>query len=282
MILNPRWNPKNKFCVLTLHYSADPEKNTPEWIAKEKAGTSERGWKREYEIDYDTFEGKAVFPEFTQHHIKTFEYEPMPIKFVYRGWDFGYHHPAVTIAWINEFDQLLVRKEILGNDEGIKDFGTRVIHICRNEFPNAKWIDACDPAGHQKNDKSEFTSVEVLGSLGVYPTSKPSNIQEKLEILRQRLKIRNDGKYGLLIHPECTRLINGFKGGYRYAEDIEGKVSDEVPIKDNYYDNIFDSLEYMMTNTFELAPDKRETGLQEQSTKNDIMSSRMSDVNEYF
>lgn len=255
MILKPRWNQKNKFCVLRLHYTADPEKNKPEWIENAKRGISERSWNREYEIDYDTFEGKPVFEGFKEDlHIGHFEYEPMPTKYVYRGWDFGYHRPAVAIGWINEEDQLLVKREILGEDEGIKDFGTRVLNISNSEFPNAKWLDACDPAGHQKTDKSEFTSVEVLNSIGIYPTSRPSNIQEKLEIVRQRLLRRNDGKVGMLVHPDCKRIINGFKGGYRYPEEKEGQPFKEEPLKDNYYDNIFDAMEYLMTNFLELAP----------------------------
>lgn len=281
MILNPRWNAKNKFCVLRLHYSADPDKSTPEWIEQAKRGISEKSWNREYEIDYDTFEGKPVFPEFREDlHIGTFTYEPMPTKTLYRGWDFGYHRPAVTIAWMNPDDQLIVKREILGKDEGIKEFGKRVLVICMTEFPNANWIDACDPAGHQKNDKSEFTSVEVLNTLGVFPTSKPSNIQEKLEVLRQRLLRRNDGKVGLMVDTSCMRLINGFKGGYRYQEVKEGQPEQEHPLKDNYYDNIFDSLEYLSTNFLELAPVRGEVSHQDGA--NDIMRSRSSSVNEYF
>lgn len=281
MILNPRWNPKNKFCVLRLHYSADPEKNTPEWKEIAHRGLTDRQWNREYEIDYDTFSGKPVFPEFREDlHIGTFTYEPMPTKTLYRGWDFGYHRPAVAVAWLNEFDQLITKREILGKDEGVKEFGNRVLNICATEFPNAKWIDAADPAGHQKNDKSEFTSIEVLNQIGVFPTSKPSHIAEKLEIMRQRLKMRNDGKVGIIVDSGCTRIINGFKGGYRYAEVKEGQPEKEEPLKDNYYDNIFDALLYLMTNFLELAPtnnlDRTDT------VANDIMRSRQVNINEYF
>jgi len=281
MILKPRWNPKNKFCVLRLHYSVDPDKNNKEWIENAKRGISDRSWNREYEIDYDTFEGKPVFEMFKEDlHIANFDFEPMPTKFVYRGWDFGYHRPAVTIGWMNEEDQFLVRREILGEDEGIKDFGTRVLNISNNEFPNAKWLDACDPAGHQKTDKSEFTSVEVLNSLGIYPTSKPSNIQEKLEIVRQRLLRRNDGKVGLLIHPDCKRIINGFKGGYRFPEEKQGQPLKEEPLKDNYYDNIFDSMEYLLTNFLELAPIVG--GSEQTGGVNDIMRDKGMSIGEYF
>lgn len=269
MILQPRWNPKNKFCVVRLHYSCDPEKNTPEWIEMAKRGMSPRSWNREYEIDYDTFEGQPVFDTFREDlHIQSFEYDPSWGRALMRGWDFGYHRPAVTIAWLNEFDQLMVRREILGKDEGISDFAKRVLVISQTEFPNAKWLDSCDPAGHQKNDKSDKTSVQVLNELGVYPTSKPSNIAEKLEIVRQRLKMRNDGLVGVVFHPSCTRLINGFKGGYRYPEAKQG-VTVEDPLKDNYYDNIQDSFQYLCTNFLTLAPNGQTVA---QQTNNTIMS----------
>ncbi len=232
------FNPKNKFCIARVHYAADPDKSTAEWIAKAKEGISEKSWEREYEISYDTFEGKAVYEGFTEQHIHEFEYSVEQVQYVYRGWDFGYHHPAVVTAFMNESDQMCVRTEVLGANEGIKDFALRVKQICQSKFPNAQWLDSCDPAGHQRTDKAEFTSVQVLNSLGIYPTSKASNINEGLEIIRQRLLRRNDGKYGMLFHPDCKILIDAFKGGYRYPERKEGVAEQEMPLKDGFYDHL--------------------------------------------
>jgi hypothetical protein len=279
------WNTKNKFCIAKVHYTADPDKNTSQWIEMAKQGSSERSWNREYEIAYDVFEGKAVYEDFREFkegqpwHVREFEYDPKTVEYVYRGWDFGYHHPAALMAFINQSDQFCVRAEVLGENEGIKEFGTRVKNFSQSLFPNAKWLDCCDPAGHQKSDKSEFTSVEVLNSLGIFPTSKPSSIDEGLEILRQRLLLRNDGKLGVIYHPDCKVLIDAKKGGYRYPEYKEGTPEKEAPFKDGYYDHLCDTERYIAVNYLELAPTG---GRSETSATNSIMRGSSLDVGEYF
>lgn len=262
------WNLKNKFCVARVHYSCDEEKNVPAWIEEAKKGISERSWNREYEIAYDVFDGKPVYDSFSDEHIQTFEFNREKTDYIYRGWDFGYHHPFTVFAFINEHDQLCVRSEIMGSDEYIKEFGTRVKHFSLSTFPTAKWLDACDDAGKMKKDVPE-TSVTVLNSLGIEPIFRQSYIDEGLEIIRQRLKRRNDGLYGLIIHPDCKILIDAFKGGYRYAERKEGSPEKEEPLKDGFYDHGMDALRELCINFLEVAP---VPGLKvEQSSTNDIM-----------
>lgn len=250
MVLNPRWNPNNKFCVLRVHYSADPEKNTPEWIARAKEGISEKSWQREYEISYETFSGKAVYEDFGEAHIQNFEYKPGDI--IMRGWDFGYHRPFTVFAFFNEFDQLCIRREVMGNNEFIKDFGKRIKNISLTEFLNVKWLDACDDAGKQQKDSGD-TSIQVLTNLGFSMNYRHSYIDEGLEIIRQRLQRRNDGKYGLIIHPDCKILIDAFKGGYRYPDKKDGSPEKEEPLKDGYYDHGMDALRELCVNFLELA-----------------------------
>lgn len=62
-------NTKNKFTVVALHYTADPEKDPDregkEWYDKEKSGTPKATWDKEYEIDFSTKSGKLVYgPDF--------------------------------------------------------------------------------------------------------------------------------------------------------------------------------------------------------------------------
>lgn len=270
MVIPVTFNTKNKFAVARCHYSCDPEKNTPEWIEKAKVGISEKSWLREYEISYETFEGKPVYPEFKEDLIQSFDYVVGEQQYILRGWDFGYHHPFMVVAWINKHDQLCFRDEIMGQDEGIKAFGQRCLLHCQEKFPNAKWLSACDPAGHQKSDKSEFTSVEVLNGLNEFPISKPSSIDAGIEILRQRMMRRNDGRFGMMIHPDCKIIIDGFKGGYRYAEMKDGQ-SKEEPLKDGYYDHGQDAARYLATNFLEVAPTTGNST--ETSVSNSIMNS---------
>ena len=249
-LLPVKRNEKNRFVVATVHYSLDPEKNTPEWIEEAKRGMPERGWLREYEIDYSTYAGKAVFPEFTQYNIAPEKINYKEGEVLYRGWDFGFHRPMCIITKLNEFDQWCWIKVILGEDEGIKAFGERVRRYCLTTYPGAKYLDACDPAGYQMNDKSEETSIQVLMSLGIYPQARKQSIKQGIEIIRQKLMLRVDGKPGLLVDPGETMAIDGFKGGIHYPEPREGSSEKEFYDKDGFYDHIFDGARYLATELF--------------------------------
>lgn len=278
MKIGVTWNPKNKFCVARVHYSVDPEKSTPDWIAKAKEGMSERGWNREYEISYDIFEGKPVYPLFTeQRHVTNLVYTPPGI--LYGGWDFGYHRPAFVVAQINAEDQFCIMGEVLGEDEGIKAFGSRVLQWRRAKFPGAEWIDACDPAGDQRTDKAEFTSIQALNEIGIYPISRKSNIREGIEIIDQRMRMRTDGRVGFLIDPSCRVLIDGFKGGYRYPVVREGMTEAENPQKDGYYDHLQDAMRYIAINVLDAAV--AQVNRSSMLSNNELMRSTSS-LEEYF
>jgi len=170
MLLKPKWNPKNKFCVVRVHYSVDPDKNNPEWIARAKEGISEKSWQREYEISYETFSGKAVYEDFGEHLIA--ETSPKPGDYVYRGWDFGYHRPAVVFAGFNNDDQFCIYDEIMGEDEGIKKFASRVKRYSQANFPGAQWLDACFAPGTQVLTKNGYKPIEQVSSKDFVLTHK--------------------------------------------------------------------------------------------------------------
>jgi hypothetical protein len=56
-------NDHNGFTVVTLHYSADPKKRSPEWKREAAQGLSKAKFEQEYEISYDALMGERVFPE---------------------------------------------------------------------------------------------------------------------------------------------------------------------------------------------------------------------------
>lgn len=233
-----RKNPKNGFAVATVHYSMDPDKLDEKWLSEARRGISDRAWQREYEIDYSSYAGKPFFPEFSSHNILADDYAPDG-ALLYRGWDFGFHHPCCVITTLNEFDQWIIVKVILGQDEGIMSFGKRVKNFCLSQFPGSKYIDACDVAGMQMNDKSELTSIQILNSLGIYPQARKQPIKLGAEIIRQKLGMRVDGKVGLLVNPSQMIVIDGFKAGIHYPETREGQPEREFYEKDGYYDHCF-------------------------------------------
>jgi hypothetical protein len=248
MLLPVSRNPRNKFTVVTVHYSADPDKASEAWIKMAMQGMPERGWMREYEIDYTVFEGKTFFPEFKQFNIENCAYEPKEI--VYRGWDYGYHRPCCLITKLNKQDQWCWLEVILGQDENVLDFGKRVRTHCITHFPGAMYVDVGDPAGEAISDKSEKTSVQILESVGIYIRSRKQPTKQGAEIIRQKLAMRADGKPGMIVDPSQQLLIDGFRGGLHFPETREGQPLSEHYEKDGYYEHPFDCGRYLATDMF--------------------------------
>lgn len=265
-LLPIKHNKDNSFAVVRLHYSADPDRDAA-WVADAKRGMPERGWQREYEIDYSIYEGKTFFPEFKEFNIQKSEYRPR--ETLYRGWDYGFHRPAVLITKLNQFDQWAWIDVILGEDEGVRAFGTRIKRHCDAMYPGAYYVDVGDPAGEQVSDKSEKTSVEILSAIGIYIRSRKQPIKQGAEIIRQKLGMRVDGKPGLIVNPELTIVIDGFKGGLHYPELREGQPPAEFYQKDGYYDHVFDGARYIATELFSVIGERQMANQITRSNDND-------------
>jgi hypothetical protein len=85
-----------KYYVITIHYKADPFKRDPAWSKNAlEQQTSQKDYRREYELDWTSAAGEVYYPEFainSSKFIRMVHYNPsLP---VYRGWDFGFRHPA--------------------------------------------------------------------------------------------------------------------------------------------------------------------------------------------
>lgn len=133
------------FVVLWIHYSADPNKDpsTPKglrWYSRTRTGYSTEAWEREYEINFAMGGGNKVFHDFKRAiHTTKLKYDAKLI--LYRAWDFGYHHPAVLFAQINEKDQLCILRECQGTDVSLKQFKLQVKEFTEQHFPKSETQD---------------------------------------------------------------------------------------------------------------------------------------------
>ena len=69
---------KNRFHVLRLLYTADPEKRDPAWKQEMMASMSLSDWQQEYEIDYDAKSGAPALPLLTEYQ-SSIVITPFPI-----------------------------------------------------------------------------------------------------------------------------------------------------------------------------------------------------------
>jgi len=110
----------------------------------------------------------------------------------------------------------------------------------------------CDPAGTQVNDKSEFTSVQILRQkYRIFCRYKRVGKLQGIRIIQRLLLRRSDMTPGLVIdRARCPILIEGFGGGYEELETKDNAQSKELPKDDDYYSHTQDALRYIVIHKF--------------------------------
>lgn len=243
-------NPKNKFCVMEIHYTADPAKRSPQWKEDVSASMPRRDFLREYEISWETWEGLPVYTDFDvkihgiQGHI-----EPHLGLPLLRGWDFGLT-PACIVAQVQE-QTLCAIKEFVGFNIGIERFSDMVLTSCAQLFPRWRdtkrdWLDFIDPSGFAKKDTDEKSCAQILTGPGKNLRVQAGEItftkrrQSVESFLTRRYKNRNCFEVSL---SDCPMLVRGFKGGYQYPEHSADMTANELRPEKNEFSHIHDALQ---------------------------------------
>lgn len=245
---------KNKFVAVRIHYTAVPSFRSEEWLKHAKQGyLTEDAWEQEMEINFTLAGTSKVYPMFNyeKHVTKLSPIKELPLLV---GWDFGYHHPAIAIAQIDTYDRLNVLDEDLGNDITIQNYGKYVKKYLRENYPyhyrNKLIQHFGDPAGNQQNDKSEFTSIQILRKLGFFIKWKRISIKQGIRIIQQLMMEREDKTTGFRIDPSCKIIIDGLRGGYVEDAPKNDKASKELPFEDDFYSHNLDCVRYLVVNKY--------------------------------
>lgn len=209
-------------------------KDNPDWIAmyvEGKPGVMQTG--------------KLVYNNFKRDHHVARETLIWSTKELIRGWDNTGNCPAAIVLQVPTAGTMHVLKEFHTEREGIVDFTERVNTECNLLFPDATYTDYADPAGNAEFSKKEggFTSNARLmnEACGISVIPSEQNFTARTQAVeKQLLKID-----GLLIDPACIRLINGFLGGYCYAEVGNTGIYAKEPIK-NKFSHVHDALQYAL------------------------------------
>ena len=231
----------NGFSVVRLHYTADLNK-CGTWADKLKKTYISDILNQEQELDFTKASGKRVYPEFrSELHVGNLQ--AIPYTTIWRGWDFGYHHPACVWAQVDGFGQLNVLAELLGEEIVINDFAKQVKSISKKLFHGFDFLDAGDPAVRYTSDKSQRTSADILRAMDIRIQTRPMLVKDGINIVRNLLIPLPDDQVRMKINTKCNLLIDGFLGGY--TRDDEDK-----PEKDGYYEHLFDALRYLVSVLF--------------------------------
>lgn len=195
-------------------------------------------------------EGKPVYNNFKRKHHVALESLAWSMGKLYLGWDNTGLCPACVVVHVPTPMRPQVLREYWSDKMGIVDFTRYVIAQLNMDFPGHPSVDHwADPAGATRFSKKEggYTSnEELMAGEGVAVQASEQNFKARVESVDQSLA-RIDG---LLIDPSCTRLINGFVGGYCYPKNaaIMGEYMENV-LK-NRYSHVHDALQYVMVKLF--------------------------------
>ena len=245
-------NPKNKFTVVDIHYTANPAKRGDAWREAVRGAMPIREFLMEYEKNWDTYEGLPVYPDFRKDiHLTKIPREPEVGLPLLCGVDFGLT-PCVLVCQLQR-NQLVCIKEYEGHNEGIKQFLVRILPALRRKFQSWQpegdrdyfWF--VDPAGFQRNQVDARTCVGEMRELGLRNV-RPGPVvweQRRKGVERFLLHTDRDGP-GLIINAtECPTLVEGFQGGYRYDERVADIEPTKIrPLKDRH-SHIQDACQYV-------------------------------------
>lgn len=241
-------NLKNRFTVLQLHYTADPEKRSKEFKDSIKSSMPVRQYQMEYELNWESWEGLPVFPDWdvTRHGSKEKKTPILGLPLL-RGWDFGLT-PACLVAQL-QGSELVILKEFTAVNMGAERFSDIVIRECRNEFngwsdQQKQWRDFIDPSGTFRKDTDEGSCAKILDSKGLHPIPGAISFEERRTSVEHFLtRFTKEGACFSVNLSECPMLARGFNGGYRYNEkSIEIEPAKIRPLK-NEYSHIHDALQ---------------------------------------
>lgn len=245
-------NPGNKFTVVDLHYTADEEKRSPEFREALKAAIPLHKFMREYEKNWQTFEGMPVYPNFQLPlHVPTAKPKAIAGLPLLIGWDFGLTPSAVACQL--QGNHLVVLREWVSQNEGIETFAPKVMNELLQLFPQHQdcrnqHFHFIDPAGFQRAQTDARTCAQTMQEAAPIYNVEPGPVdwESRRGAVEHYLLYTDKEGAGLQLDRDaCPTLIEGFNGGYRYPDqttDVEGNKP--RPIK-NAYSHPHDALQYV-------------------------------------
>jgi phage terminase large subunit len=211
--------------------------------------------------------GDPVFTGFTRDmHGGPWHVDPAlrPVEGLpmYRGWDFGWHHPAVVWFQRDPDGRVLVHDVLMGSNEYLVQFAPRVLAHSRSELFNKMFyaeFEAGDHAGHQVKDSAEKTSIQILESApyNLKFSTRPAHVSESLETMQRLMNTVIKSAPGIVFHPRCEVLVAGAEGGYCRIRPTDGNQMSVTPYKDGFFEHPWDAFRYgldMITRDGALTP----------------------------
>lgn len=252
-------NAKNRFIVVTCHYTADPGKRSTEWAAEARAGMSDAKWAKEYEIDYTAQFGEKIFQEISTYKDKIV-CKPLEVTEGQRCWaglDYGQRNPSSFHVYTFHDGIWYSVWELYEPCKSISQFATKIKNC--PYYDRLKYI-AADPdiwSGKTHDKYGNVASVQkLLAEEGIHKLipGKGKN-DEAAWIAMIKDHWRNPEGITFKIYESCWHQISEFERITYAGKQIDGFK--EQNWKESMVDNDNHALDdckyFMMTNPRGLA-----------------------------
>ena len=195
--------------------------------------------------------GRVVYANFNQaRHVSRDPLESNGTP-LYLGWDNSGNSPACVVCQMAGPLQLRVLWEFFSMREGIVDFTRQLLTDLEQMYPGyimgGNWGDPAGGAKFSRGTGGQTSNAQLqFEECGLIIIPSEQNLFVRISSVESMLA-RADG---VIIDPRCTRLINGFIGGYCYPEKVG--VANEFlqnPIK-NPFSHLHDALQYLCAKLF--------------------------------
>ena len=209
---------------------------TDEQKAKAKGRMSQDEIDRRFYGLFTTLTG-ACFKEWREDiHVKEFDVSASWKRI--RSIDLGYENPFCCL-WIAQDPEgtLFVYDEYYKAKTLIKHHAETIKEMTRNHEKMFLDMDKFRPIITSLSDHERQTRAE-LHSQGIVTVPAKKDVEEGIQIVNRLLKIREDGKTSVYVHPRCRNLRREI-GTYHYKTNSLGK---EEPVKED--DHAVDPFRY--------------------------------------
>src|SRR5579859_167876 len=234
-------NDRNKFCVCTLFYYADPEKRKPEWENTVRQGMSQRDWAKEYLIDYTAKFGDRVFPELQDKRdsivVPATDFDSGQF---WGGFDYGARNPSSFHVYTYCDGAFYAIWELYKPCKNIPEFALEIKQC--PYYHRLKYI-AADPSLFAKRTHSAGGEPESVANLFIKEgISKfiPGNTDEETLIATIRKHWEKEDP-SFKISESCRNLIREFENA-----TFEDYSSDKVKEMSNFKEGIVDKDNHAM------------------------------------
>ena len=129
----PSHSEEDSYVAVTLSYRADPSKDNLKWITRQIAKMPDmRAVRREYLLDWTSAEGSAFYPSFAdapENYVDEKLGAFVQGSPVFRGYDFGFRHPAAVWVQVRPSGRLAVLHDLLPADIDTFSFRDLVLYL---------------------------------------------------------------------------------------------------------------------------------------------------------